>query len=171
MGCTLKTLHNVSTNRLTVTLLVWGADNFYSFTGRQWWPLNRSGLGPYAGAARRRMQFATLFFGRRYAGPVMPLRGASTWRNHEACGRPLGMVQPLGSREDRIRLAGSSLGSRATCPQRRSRRSGIMQITCNSPASLSTSEPGLLLLDRTDGSVKTWRTVFVGWMCISRRTR
>ena len=37
----------------------------------------------------------------------------------EACGRALGMVQPPGSRKERIQWAGFSTGSRATCPWRR----------------------------------------------------
>ena len=42
----------------------------------------------------------------------------STWHNHEACVCPLSMDQPLGSWQERIRWAGSSTGSRATCPYR-----------------------------------------------------
>ena len=39
------------------------------------------------------------------ARPAMPasFRWDSTLRNHEACGRPLGMDQPLGSRQRRTR--------------------------------------------------------------------
>ena len=74
------------------------------------------------------------------ARPVMPVffRWDSTWRNHEACGRTFGIVQPLGSRQEKIRWAGSSAASRATCPWRRSWRARNMQVTCLRPASLST---------------------------------
>ena len=89
-------------------------------------------MGAYAGAGRRRVHLAAVLLrppsghrpGRRQARhvcilqiglrldiaqadarPVMPisLRQDFTRRNHEACGRTLGMVQPLGSREEQIR--------------------------------------------------------------------
>ena len=57
------------------------------------------------------------------------------------------MVQSLGSRQKIIQKeswAGSSAGSRATCPQRRSGRSRTLQVTClndwNLYALLSTAE-------------------------------
>ena len=60
----------------------------------------------------------------------IPQIGLRLTQPYEACERPLGMVQPLGSREERIRWVGSSAGSRATSPQRRSWRSRTTQVTC-----------------------------------------
>ena len=68
--------------------------------------------------------------GRRQACHARIHQKRSTWRNHEAYGRTLGIVQPLGSRKESLQWAGSPAGSHATCPQRRSWRSRTMQVTC-----------------------------------------
>ena len=81
-------------------------------------------MGAYAGEARRRVQLATVLRrppsghrpGRRQTRHARILQIGLHLTQPEAYGRPLGMVQPLGSREERIRWAGYSAGSRATCP-------------------------------------------------------
>ena len=107
-------------------------------SGQVWWHTPKQRI---AASTLRRYSFGTPSGHRpssRQARQARILEIGLYLSNQEACGRPLDMDQPLGSRLERIRWAGSFAGSRATCQWRRSWRARTMQVTCLRPASLST---------------------------------